>query len=129
MTALWEAKGAINFLFIMKIVENEISIEELRKMSKNMFDDLVKAVIDVKKEIMVVDAGMHVDEERMLLESGSHQQDLWGINIYPQIAGEDMVEFDSMVNLRPSQGNRSRGVDDPKIQQKIRKIVNKLIKR
>jgi len=111
----------------MKIIKDSISILQLEDMSKNMFDDLVKAVVDVEKKIMAVDAGMHVDEERLLLENGSRQQDLWGINIYPSRDGEKMIEFDSMINLRPSQGNRSRGVDSPEIQDKIRKIVTKLI--
>lgn len=111
----------------MKIVEDKISISELEQMSKNMFDDLVKAVVDVEKNIMAVDAGMHVDEEQLLLENGSRQQNLWGINIYPGKSKEKMIEFDSTINLRPSQGNRSRGVDNPEIQEKIRKIVDKLI--
>ncbi|TSC90577.1 MAG: hypothetical protein CEN92_449 [Candidatus Berkelbacteria bacterium Licking1014_96] len=115
----------------MKIIDekNKIKISELKKMSKKMFDDLVKAVVDVGKEIMAVDAGMHVDQETLLLQKGSKQNNLWGINIRPQYIGDGdkMIEFDSMVNLRPSQGNRSRGVDDLKIKEKIIEIVNKLI--
>lgn len=111
----------------MKIAEHKITIDELEEMAKAMFEDLVKAVVDVKKEIMAVDAGMHIDEEQLLLENGSNQQDLWGINIYPSKTGDKFIEFDSMINLRPSQGNRSRGVDNPDIREKIEKIVNKLI--
>jgi len=111
----------------MKIIKDKITIGELEQMAGNMFEELVKAVVDVEKEIMAVDAGMHVDEERLLLENSSRQQNLWGINIYPQKNGDDMIEFDSMINLRPSQGNRSHGVESPEIQQKIIKIVNKLV--
>lgn len=112
----------------MQIVQDKISIEELKKMSENMFGGLVKAVVDIEKEIMVVDAALHADEEYLLLENGSKQEYLWGINIFPeQIGSEDFVVFDSMINLRPSWGNRSRGVDDPKIQEQIKKIVNKLV--
>lgn len=111
----------------MKIVDKAISRTELKEMSKNMFDNLVKAVVDIKREIMVVDADLHADEEKLLLENGSRQEDLWGINLYPGLNGEDFVEFDSMINLRPSQNNRSRGVEDPKIQEKILSIVNKLV--
>jgi hypothetical protein len=71
---------------------------------------------------------MHADEEQMLLQNGSQQFDLWGINLYPDKFGaEDFIQFDSMINLRPSQNNLSRGVDDKKIQEIIRQIVNKLI--
>jgi len=98
-------------------------------MSAKMFGNLVKAVVDVKKEIMAVDAELHADEEALLLENGSEQKNLWGINIYPEMEGSDFVEFDSMINLRPSQNNRSRGVEDIEIQKSILKIVNKLIKK
>jgi hypothetical protein len=111
----------------MKIIEEKISITELKKMAENMFGNLVKAVVDIEKEILAVDAELHSDQEAFLLEKGSKQQDLWGINLYPEKSGKDFIEFDSMINLRPSQNNRSRGVDDPKIQEKIIKIVNSKI--
>ncbi|TSC93652.1 MAG: hypothetical protein CEN91_163 [Candidatus Berkelbacteria bacterium Licking1014_85] len=99
-------------------------------MSDKMFDGLVKAVVDVKTGIMIVDAEMHADEEQELLKSGSKQDDLWGINLYPdKLKTPDFVEFDSMVNLRPRQNNRSCGVDDKKIQEKIIKIVSNLVEK
>jgi len=113
----------------MKIIKDKILIFELRKMAKQMFGNLVKAVVDVEKEIMVVDGELHADEEALLLEKGSQQKSLWGINIYPEIQGEEWIEFDSMINLRPSFQNLSRGVDDLSVRRKIRKIVNKLVKR
>ena len=112
----------------MQLVENEISINELKKMSEKMFGSMVKAVVDIEKEIMVVDADMHADEEYLLLEAGSQQEHLWGINIYPEkIEDQQWIVFDSMINLRPSWGNKSRGVEDVQIQEKIKKIVNKLV--
>ncbi|OGH21423.1 MAG: hypothetical protein A2958_01370 [Candidatus Levybacteria bacterium RIFCSPLOWO2_01_FULL_38_13] len=113
----------------MKVVEKKISILEIKRMAKRMFGILVKAVIDVKKEIMVINAELHADEEQYLLQRGSKQEDLWGINLYPEKKGDDFIEFDSMINLKPSQDNYSRGVDDPKIQKKIIQIINKLVQR
>lgn len=113
----------------MKIIKESISIEELRDMSAKMFGNLVKAVVDIEKGSMSVDAELHADEEAMLLADGSSQQYLWGINIYPELTGDDFVEFDSMINLRPSQNNRSRGVDDIEIQKKILAIVDTLVKK
>ncbi len=113
----------------MKIIATEISKKELTEMSKKMFGNLVKAVVDIKKGIMVVDAELHADEEALLLENGSAQKDLWGINFYPELIGEDFVEFDSMINLRPSQNNRSRGVEDVEIQKNILNVVNKLVRK
>ena len=114
----------------MHIVDTTISIEELKKMSEKMFARLVKAVVDIEKEIMVVNADLHADEELLLLEQGSDQKNLWGINIHPNhVDNDNWIEFDSMINLRPSWGNKSRGVDDPKIQERIIKIVTKLVKK
>jgi hypothetical protein len=113
----------------MRLVQEKISIEELKEMAIKMFGNLVKAVVDIEKEVMVVDAGMHADEEQLLLENNSQQENLWGINIYPEKFPEQgWIVFDSMINLRPSYGNRTRGVDNQLIQEKIRFVVKKLVK-
>jgi len=107
----------------MRIVE-KISVSELFLMSEKMSEPLVKGVVDVMRRLLVVDAGLHSDEELLLLEQGSNQDDLWGINLWPEHYGtEDFVEFDSMINIRPGQNNRSRSVEDTGIQQLICEIV------
>ena len=111
----------------MKIVKEKIERKELKEMAASGFGNFVKAVVDVENEIIAVDAELHSDEEALLLENGSEQNDLWGINLYPELEGKDFVEFDSMINLRPSQGNRSRGVSDPRIRQKIKVIIDRLV--
>lgn len=112
----------------MKLIDASVTIAELKVMSSTIFSGLVKAVVDIKKEIMVVDAGMHADEEKYLIEHGSLQDDLWGINLYPDQKRGDFIEFDSMINVRPRLNNFSRGINDEKIKQKIIEIVNKLVK-
>ncbi|MEA3273175.1 MAG: DUF5674 family protein [Patescibacteria group bacterium] len=112
----------------MKIIDEKISTKELSEMASKMFGDLVKAVVDVENCIMVVDAELHADEESLLIEKGSQQKDLWGVNLYPEFYGEeDFIEFDSMINLRPSQGNRSRGVEDETIRKKVVEIISNLV--
>ena len=97
-------------------------------MSSKMFGNLVKVVIDIEKKIMAVDAELHADEEALLIDNGSKQKDLWGINLYPELFGtDDFIEFDSMINIRPSQDNRSRSVDDPSIRERIVKLVNEMV--
>lgn len=113
----------------MKIVKDGISLKELEAMAQKMFGGLVKAVVDVEAEIMVVDAPMHADQEALLIDEGSKQTNLWGINLYPGKSGKGFIEFDSMINIRPSQGNRSRGIDDHKTKEAIIRIVYKLIKK
>ena len=108
---------------------SSIHLSELKEMAEKGFGSMVKAVVDVEKEIMAVDAELHSDVEALLLENGSRQKDLWGINLYPGVSGDNFIEFDSMINLRPSQGNMSRGVDNPQTREKITAAVNKIIKR
>ena len=114
----------------MQIVKEKISLDELTKMSEKMFGGLVKAVVDIEKGIMAVDAEMHSDLEEMLLENTSQQKNLWGINIYPgKVNSENWIEFNSMINIRPAIGNRSRSVENPNIRKIIIKIVNKLVQK
>lgn len=106
-----------------------ITIAELNEMAEKMYDYLVKAVVDINNDRMVVDAELHVDQEQYLLEQGSQQEDLWGINLYPEHFGTDeFVEFDSMINIRPRQKNMSRGVESEEIRKRILAIVEKKIK-
>ncbi len=108
----------------MEIVREQISLDRLQTMGHERFGDLVKAVVDVERGIMAVSAELHSDEEATLLDDGSHQADLWGINLYPADYGaEAWIEFDSMINVRPSQGNRSRSLDDPVLRQRIVVVV------
>ena len=110
------------------VTESEtISRVELGEMAERMFGGLVKAVVDVERGIMIVDADLHADEEAALLENGSEQENLWGINLYPEETGEDFIEFDSMINVRPRQDNRSRSVENAGIREKIREIVGTLV--
>ena len=97
-------------------------------MAANMFGNLVKAVVDVERGLLALDAELHSDLEALLLEDGSKQKSLWGINLYPEKQGDDYIEFDSLINLRPSQGNSSRGVDDAGVRQKVIEVINRRIK-
>lgn len=114
----------------MQIVVGQITVAELTAMAEATFGDLVKAVADVGRGLLAVDAGMHSDLEALLLDAGSRQADIWGINLYPAEFGTPaFLEFDSMVNLRPGQGNRTRSVEDPATRDAIEKLVGRLIVR
>ena len=88
---------------------------------------MVKAVVDVERGLMVIGAELHSDEEAHLIEDGSRQSNLWGINLYPAEPSQDLIEFDSMINVRPAQGNRSRSVEDEALRTRIRTLVERLI--
>ena len=99
----------------------------MKDIAKQGFGDMVKAVADIEKGLMAVGGELHADEEAMLLDQGSQQRNLWGFNIYVDQPRESWLEFDSMINLRPSQGNLSRNVEAEEIRKQIIEIVNKLI--
>lgn len=115
-------------MFEIKIIKEPTRLEELKAIAENGFGEMVKAVVDVGQGVMAVGSELHVDAEALLMEQcGSTRDNTWGINIYPERTGEDFLEFDSMVNIKPAFGNRSRGVGNVEIQDKIREIVNKLV--
>src|SRR3970040_1163005 len=113
----------------LRIVTHEIIRAELLTVAREQFGDVVKAVVDVARGIMVIGGELHSDEEALLLEQGSRQEDVWGVNLYPGKSSEEWIEFDSLINVRPSRGNRSRGVEDPAIRAKIVEIAGKLVSR
>ena len=110
----------------MQIITSPIHREALKALAKERFGDMVKSVVDIERNMMAIGGELHADEEQLLLEQGSKQENLWGINLYPDVETEDWLEFDSMINLRPSQGNRSRGVDNPEVQERIRSVITSL---
>jgi hypothetical protein len=108
----------------MQIISKPALLIKIWESRETAFDEILKIVVDVEKNIMAVDAEMHADLEQILLEDGSDQQDLWGANIYPLRNKEEYLEFTSFINIRPAMGNRSMEVTDPKIRQKIQLIVS-----
>ena len=107
----------------MSIIRSSITRAELQKLAQERFGDMVKAVVDIKRGIMAVAGELHADEEQLLLEDGSKQENLWGINLYPDTEGDGWIEFDSMINIRPAQGNRSMEITDENTRRAVRKIV------
>lgn len=110
----------------MKILEEPIKKKSLLDSKFIHVGPMVKGVVDVKRELLGIDAQMHADIEKMLLDDGSDQEHLWGINLYPE--DEDFIEFDSLINIRPKQGNNSRSVENQETQEKIKQVVEKWIK-
>ena len=112
----------------IRIVKGHISRNELEKIANERFGDLVKAAIDIEKGILALGAELHADAEAELMEKeNSKREHIWGINLYPAEIGEDFLEFDSMINIKPAFGNRTRSVDDEAIRAKIREIVNSIV--
>ena len=112
----------------IRIIKENIALSELKKIAEELFGDMVKAVVDIERTVMAIGGEMHADEEQILLEAGSKQDSLWGVNLYPDASNKNFVEFDSMINIRPRQGNRSRGVENEKTRAVILEVIKKLVK-
>jgi hypothetical protein len=110
------------------MVEEPIARQQLKEIGEPQFGSYIKAVVDVDRAIMAVGGDFHADEEAYLLERGSSQMNLWGINLHFDLQPPDMVEFDSIINIRPVQNNPSRDVVDPEVRDRIVKIVAGLVR-
>jgi hypothetical protein len=112
-----------------RIVRTPIPLADVQALAQGSFGDMVKACVDIGRGVMAIGGELHSDEEALLLDDGAMQSEIWGINIYPEEPGDGWIEFDSMINVRPGQGNRSRVVDDTGLQSRIRRVVDALIQR
>ena len=111
-----------------RIIKDKINMNEIRVLAHEQYQDIIKAVIDVQQEIMGIGGELHIDIQSILIEKeGSLGAETWGINLYPNKTGNDFIEFDSMINLKPNFGNRSRDIENEKVKSKIREIIKKLI--
>ena len=111
----------------IRIIRDKIALAKLSHMAKEGFEDMVKAVVDVEKQIMAVGGAMHADAESELMKAGSKQDSLWGINIFPQRDADQMIEYESLINIRPRADNRTMEIQDEDLRGKIKEIVARLI--
>jgi hypothetical protein len=112
----------------IRLVRESVSRDELMQIARQQFGDMVKAVVDIGQGIMAIGGELHSDEEAALLDQGSVQRDLWGINLYPEKPDAEWIEFDSMINVRPSGGNRSRYVESSHVREVIVQVVGRLVR-
>lgn len=122
------ARYSLSPSMTIEIVRTPVLRSALQRVAAARFGDMVKAVVDVRRRIMAIGGELHADEEALLIDDGSRQDDLWGINLYPAEGGDEWIEYDSMINVRPSQGNRSRGVDNGELRHTLRTIVGELVR-
>lgn len=112
---------------MIHIISTSISKSELSALARETFGTMVKGVVDLEREIIALGGELHADEEAVLLQDGSQQKNLWGVNIYPGKPFEQAIEYDSMINIRPRENNNSRDIKDQKIREKIAAIIRKRV--
>jgi Protein of unknown function (DUF5674) len=109
------------------LLNRRILPPELARLVALFFGDMVKYVVDLERQVAAVGGELHADAEQLLLEAGSRQADLWGANYYPGRGREGCIEFTSLINIRPSQGNPSMEIADASVRERVRQITFALI--
>lgn len=111
------------------VLDRPITPAELRALVDRFFEDMVKYVVDLRRGVIAIGGELHADGEALLLEEGSRQADLWGANYYPGRGPDECIEYTSLINIRPSQDNRSMEVEDRGIRDHVRDLTFRLVGR
>lgn len=93
----------------MIITKNESYMKDEIKKLREQFDIYIKTVIDIKKKVCSAGCNRHFDGEKILLDQGSLQEDLWGGGVDLETK---IIDYNSMINIRPKQGNMSNEIQD-----------------
>lgn len=107
----------------MIIIRDRAAVAQIDQM-REPFEDYIKVAVDVERRILAGGGKLHADCEATLLEDGSLQQDLWGADWYP---ARQHIEFESFINIRPAQDNRTRFIADAEIRSRVESIVRELL--
>src|SRR5262249_42612952 len=100
---------------------------DLVRLVKQHFGDMVKYVVDIERGLIAAGGELHADSEQMLLEDGSRQEDLWGANYVPGAGPDRCIEYTSLINIRPAQGNMGMAIENPEVRERVRRITFQLI--
>ncbi len=111
----------------IRLIRQKTPISEVKRYLGSPFENMIKFVVDIEREIIAMGGEMHADAETILLEDGSRQDNIWGANLYPLQDRESRIEFTSLINIRPSADNLSLEIMSQEIRDKIKKIVEDLI--
>ena len=111
----------------IKIFKSQVPKNELLALAKSGYGDMVKGVVDINKHLLALGGELHADAEQILLDQGSKQADLWGFNIYPEKSKDEYLEYTSMINIRPRQGNMSREIKDSNLCEQIKNIIDEMV--
>ena len=111
----------------IKIIDKKITENELREIAKDFYIDMIKGVADIERGILAIGGEYHMDANAILIENGSRQQNVWGFNWYFDRTGDERIEYVSLINIRPAQGNRSMEVQNASLRDAMRIIILKYL--
>ena len=111
----------------IKILDHKIKTEEVKKLADFWYGSMIKGTVDIELERVALGGDYHIESSEILTGSGSKFEDVWGFNIRFEENKDGSLEFDSMVNIKPNFGNRSRGINSEETIKKATEIIYKFI--
>ena len=115
-------------VYPIEIIGEKINKEYLKKFLDKPFKEVVKFVVDIEQEIVAFGGELHSDAQEILIERGSDAKNLWGGNLFlPENGQQATIEYSALINIKPSQKSFSMDVKDKEVQEKIAKVLKKII--
>ena len=111
----------------IQVFRKKVLKSELELLAKETFIDMVKGVVDLRQKIIAFGGELHADCEEILLQEGSQQPDLWGFNIYLNKDKENRLEYTSLINIRPRDGNFGRELKIEALRQTLKQIIDEMV--
>lgn len=108
----------------IRIIKEPIERIVAKEIAAEFYGNMVKGVVDIKREIIALGGEYHIDANIKLIDDGSFQGDVWGFNFYPD---ENQIQYVSLINIRPQQNNRTIEIQDGELKKKMEMIIQKLI--
>ena len=108
---------------MVHVIRSKATTQQLAEMMEAL-NTYVKLAVDIRRGVFAGGGVMHADCESALLEDGSQQEDVWGADWTP---ASQQVTFESLINIRPRQGNRSLDIQDPEIRSRVAQITLDLL--
>ena len=111
----------------IKILDKKISINEVKKLADIWYGTMIKGAVDIEGGRVALGGDYHIEDSELLTSTGSKFEDIWGFNIRFEENLDGVLEFDSMVNIKPNFGNRSRNIGNEEIIKKATEIILRFI--
>lgn len=108
---------------MIHIIREQTTKQQLQEMME-MLETYVKLAVDIERGILAVGGAMYADCEAVLLEDGGQQEFIWGADWNPE---SQEVTFESLINIRPRQNNRSLELQDPELRKRVEQVTLKLL--
>ena len=108
---------------MIHVLSDKASPEQIEDMLQEL-GSYIKLAVDIRVGVLGGGGAMHADCESALLEAGSQQENVWGADWIPATG---KVHFESLINIRPRQGNRSMTIQEPEVRKRIESIVGRIL--